>query len=153
MARLKHSQADITRYLLIAGGLGVLPDGTTDWGISAEGELDAPDKAITVYNTTGIPDGRIMVTGEMVIHLGLQVRIRDNDPRSGYSKANDIRTAMENVRYLGVAVSTGGGVPDSNYTVYCYSNISDVIDLGRNVPHTKRVLFTINAVTSIIQTS
>ncbi len=145
---LAHSPADIVRYLLIDKSLGTLPSDGGSWPIFADGEPDAPDSVITVYNMAGRLGGRTQVDGEQQEHPGIQIRIRDPDSRGGGTKARAIAIALdESIRLDNVTIG------DNVYKVYAISRIGSVLSLGKEVPSSKRNLFTINAVVALRQTT
>ncbi|MFA5056494.1 MAG: minor capsid protein [Opitutaceae bacterium] len=126
--------------------LGVLPSVGGDWPIFATLSPDQPDKLIVVYNTAGTGDGRDMQSGEMLGHYGIQISVRDSDPKTGYRKADAIRaTLAKDIRRATVTIES------SQYSVHCFAHIGDVFDIGEE-PNTGRRLFTINAVVSLRQT-
>ena len=145
---LAHSPADVVRYLLINESQGTLPSDDDDWPVFADGEPDSPDSVITVYNIPGRQHGRVMYSGERQEHHGVEVRIRDPDSQDGYAKARAIAVALdESVRLSSVTIGA------SVYLVYSVSRLGDVIALGKEVPSSKRNLFTINAIVALRQTT
>lgn len=140
---MTHSPADIIRTLLITLGLGVDPDSAGQWPIFSDREPTAPDEVITVYNTQGRSDGRVM-EGEVQGPRGIQVRLRSKTPQSGWEKADAIRTALAESIYRNIVV-----VGAVRYLVQSVAKIGDVIALGKDSTNSQRNLFTINAVTTI----
>lgn len=146
---LNHSPADIIRRLLVTLGKGVLPSAgtTSNWPIGLV-ESDKPDNCITVYDTAGYQDGRLMVDGEQQEHPGVQIRIRSATRDVGYAKANAIAEALDKSVYDN-ALTIGS----DEYLVHSVSRTGTVIDLGDEVGISKRRLFTINAVVTLRKTS
>lgn len=72
----------------------LLVGGTTGWPVSFASMPADGDRFVTVYDTTPVPDGRLMRTGEAITHPGIQVRVRAPDYQSGYEKASEIRKAL-----------------------------------------------------------
>lgn len=150
---LQHSIADIMRYALVSVGVGTFPvtapqiPKSSDWGIYAEGEPSSPDNVVTLYETQGIDDGRDMITGEKFGAYGFQVRIRAVDHKTGILKANQIKTTME--LKAGGIYDLGVTIDGINYTVHAVSKIGQILSIGKEVPKTKRSLFTINAVMNV----
>lgn len=138
-----HSPADVVRWLLVLMGLGSAPGGG-DWPVFAAGEPDLPDNCITVYDTQGTDDGRSQIDGELFSHEGIQVRVRARTHPEGWVKAHAIREALAKQAYDETVV-TGGEA----YLVHSINRIGNVIALGKEVPSTKRSLFTINATVSL----
>ena len=149
MLTLTHSPADVTRWCLIALGLGADPEASNVWPIYATSEPDAPDSVLTVYDTVGQSDGRSMNGGELFTQHGIQVRVRaPTHGNSGWTKADAIRHALAvSVYDEEVAIADTA----SRYLVSCYSRIGEVMVLGKDAPTSKRSLFTINALVSLRQ--
>lgn len=143
---LADSAADIVRVLLIDLGQGVRAstrgDGTP-WPITTGKELPKPDEVITVKDTQGTDDGRIMIDGSLVYHYGLQIRIRSMDERTGYTKAETVRTALAAVRRR-VATVNGSG-----YKVHAITHIGPVLPIGDEAPQSRRKVFTLNCTAAI----
>jgi len=144
---LTHSPADIVRNLLINLGLGTTPSDSGSWPIYSDLEPGSPDSVITVYNSAAILHGRRMPDGETDEHHGVQIRVRDANPKSGYTKSRAI------VRSLDVDVSLNTVTFDSStYTIQSISRVSDVLSIGKESPTSRRNLFTINAMCSLRET-
>lgn len=151
---LNHSQAHIIRDLLVVLGLGTDPGDNDSWPIYVGREPNTPDSVVTVYNTTPILSGRRAVDGIVMEHYGIQVRVRDADPRDGFNKAEDLKTAMdETIALNNVTIEDTDGTGSSTYKVYTVNRKSGIHDLGKQVDSSKRNLFTINAVVALRQTA
>lgn len=142
---LTNSPADIVAYLLAELGAGSLPTANTSWPIYAGGEPDLPDNCITVYDTEGSDHGRNMVTGEVMGHQGIQIRVRANTHNVGWARADLLSSYLADVRQRTVSIS---GVA---YTVACFARIGDVIAIGRDRPQGSRRVFTLNALVDVKQ--
>ena len=143
---LVHSPADVVRQHLIDAGLGTAPSASGSWPVFAIGEPSEPDNCLTVYDTAGSSAGRTMPDGEIQGMYGIQVRIRSATHALGWAKANAIGAHLSEVAYQEV-VHYGA----SNYLIHCFSRIGDVIPLGKNVPDTRRFLFTLNCMVNLRQ--
>lgn len=142
-----HSPADVLRYLLVQMGHGDYPSLTgqnVTWPTFVSVEPSKPDNVVTVYNTTGTNDGRIQFTGEQSRHYGIQVRVRSATYGVGYAKAKRLAVAMAEDIY-GEEVVIGA----SSYTVNCLAKVGDVLELGKELPDSKRNIFVINALMSV----
>lgn len=144
-ASLDHSPADILRWALIDLGLGLEPP-TNPWPIYASSEPDVPDNCITVYDTIGIDDGRIMFDGNLQQHQGVQVRIRSKDHAVGWTKAAVIRSNLAREVYDASII-----IDSASYLLHSVNRISNVIALGKEIPTSKRSIFVINAIVSVKQ--
>jgi hypothetical protein len=139
---LNHSPADIVCQLLISLGLVDDPLGTgtaTGWEGYVSNESSVPDNVVTVYDTQGKPDGRVMTSGEQQEHHGFQLRVRGADAQVGFAKARALAVALDQT-VLRNSVTLG----TSTYLVQAVSRTGEVIPLGTE-PGTSRELFTINA--------
>ncbi len=139
-----HSPAEVIRWLLVALELGTDPADGAAWPVYATNEPNEPDNCITVYDTTGISDGRSMMDGALWQHHGFQVRVRAKDHHAGWVKADAIRTAMAE-QACQRTVSRDG----KRYLVWSINKIGLVLVLGIDNPTSKRQLFTVNAVAPI----
>lgn len=137
---LAHSPSDIVRKLLIDLGLATEAGTGQAWPVYATQEPDKPDNCVTIFDTAGRVYGRLMPTGVVVEHYGIQIRVRSADHKTGYQKATSIADALDqNVYFRTVQI-------DSNqYLVYTISRTTQVLPIGEESPETKRRLFTINA--------
>lgn len=145
---LLHSPADILKAALVGLGGAVAPTNPpADWACYSEGEPDLPDRCVTVYTTQGTDDGRLMTDGELQQHYGVQVRVRADRHAVGYAKAAAIRALISD-RAGGLydyAVTLDG----TSYLVHCAAKVGQVLALGKEVPKTKRSLFTVNATITV----
>jgi hypothetical protein len=128
---LTHSPAEITRQLLLDAGEG--------WQVFVSNLPPVPDDVIVVYDTQGRDDGRTF-DGELQSHEGLQLLFRSTDHRTGWLKANEWRTNLsENVNQEIVTMPDG-----SQFLVWCYAKIGNILAIGTDSPRSKRYLFTLN---------
>lgn len=142
---LDHAQCEIIRKLLIDLGQAANSQ-TVDWSIFSYTEPNTPDNCITVYNTTGTTQGSFQTSGEVQEFHGIQIRLRGNNKKTAFAKANDIFVALSGVQMRTVTVES------SAYTVASVRPTANVIDLGNETPDSKRRIFTINAITALHQT-
>jgi hypothetical protein len=150
---LTNSPAEVLRHLLIDLDHGVLPSepgtgtGIGDWPIYVSNEPSAPDQVVTIYDTAGRYDGRGMRSGSKYEFHGVQLRIRGINHTDTFQKANDLTNALDqDIRFDDVTID---GVV---YRVYDVSRTSGPLSLG-NEGESNRVLFTINAVVALRQTT
>lgn len=143
--QLNHSPADIVRYLLVDLARGSLPEDETSWPIFVSQEADSPDSCITLYDTSGILEGRAQVSGEIQEHYGLQIRVRAAAANVAYAKISEINAWIdESVRNNLVTI-------DSNqYLVYAITRKGGILSLGKELSASKRNLYTVNAIVSLV---
>ena len=147
---LQHTPADITRWALIALGLGVEPTQSNyqgnDWPVSAHGMPPSPDNAIAVYVTTPQLDGRSLCPDQgMATHWAFQIAVRGaNDFGFAFPKAEAIRVTLnEKVNGMSLTVSKPASLPATTYIIPCFSGLS-LVPVGRESPDSKRFIYTIN---------
>ena len=148
---MASSTAQIIQQLLIDNSFGVAStDATKDnWPIYSIIEPNEPDRVITIYDTTGLVDGRLQINGKVVEHLGIQIRIRSNDNDVGNDKIQAIKVFMdETLLDNTVTVLDSSGTNSENHIVHSASRTSTVLSLGRDIENSNRFLFTINYVIS-----
>lgn len=147
---LEHSPADIIRYLLVAHGIGELPSGTgvmDDWSIFCDVEPDRPDNCITIYNTQGRKHARMQLSGRVVEHYGIQIRVRSRNPKLGYNMAQQIAAELdENVYQERVTIGT------AIYCVHSFDRSGNIVAIPKDFSTpTKRLIHTLNGLTNIKQ--
>lgn len=108
---------------------------------------DDPDEALTIFDTLGMQDGRIMETGERIDHPGLQITIRSPDYSSAANWAKDVALFLDGVKRISI-------VMDSS-EAYCLQNVKrtgTINYLGVETEGTKRRhIFTLNMVVTLSQ--
>ena len=151
---LTYSPADVIRQLLIDLAYGTSSSGTADWPVYCSTLPDSPDKVITVVDTTGIHQGRLMISGEVEERHGIQILVRSAKFPSGWSKADDITVGLDAVYQAGVVMDT------KSYFVHAISRSSGPIALGKeapsegsNIPISKREMFSVNCTVSVRETN
>ena len=144
-AALGHSPADIVRYLLVDLSRGTLPEDETTWPIYVSQEPDSPDSCITVYDTSGILEGRAQISGEIQEHYGIQIKVRAASPTVAYTKIAEINSWIdESVRNNSVTIES------SQYLVYAITRKGGILSLGKELSASKRNLYTVNAIVSLV---
>lgn len=130
--------SEVIYQALIDLGLGEESSG--DWTTFIGFLPDLPDKAICVYDTVGGDDGRVMISGERIIHPGIQIRVRGVDYKTTYEKIDEIAKALDGVVRLTVAPSS-----EDTYTLHNVSRKSPIIPAGVDeMDARRRHHFTIN---------
>ena len=146
---LSHTPAYVLRQVMIDLGLGTLPSSSGAWPIYAHAEPPKPDSCMTLKDTTGEKFDRGAVTGKVVEHYGVQIRLRDADPNDGYVKIHDVMDALnEDITYEPVTVTDPTGTGTSTYTVYAITCKGTVNPLGKD-PNSNRWLWTLNVTISL----
>lgn len=136
------SPADVLCSLLQARGFS---DG--GWSLFVAFLPDAPDSAICLYDTEGRKDGRLMSSGKMIGHPGVQVMVRCLSYADGWKKAESIATLFDGVRKDSVDMGSEG-----DYIIDNVSRTSPVESLGvEEINNRRRHLFVINAFATLNQ--
>jgi hypothetical protein len=146
---LPDSPEEVIRQVLIELEVGVFPGippapvGT--WPIYATSEPNLPDNVITCYDTAGQDDGREMITGTLDQHYGIQIRVRSQDHPTGWTKIAAIRQLLATqVDRMIVTLAS-----NQSYTVFAVVKIKQILSIGKDVPNSKRSLFTLNFLAAI----
>ena len=106
---------------------------------------NTPDDAVCVYDTAGRIDARLMLTGEQIVHPGVQVRVRGLSYSAVWEKANEIALAMDGLGRIDVALSSSEA-----YTLINVSRTGDIVPVGIEEENgRRRHHFTINAVITL----
>jgi hypothetical protein len=111
---------------------------------------DEPDNAICVQDTVGRLDGRIHKTGETIVHPGIQVRVRSESFVLGWAKANEIKTALEQIKNDSVSVVDPISGTTHTYTIHSATLTSPILPIGEG-KEGRRENFTINVVLTITE--
>ena len=146
---LLNSPADILRWLLIDMGLGSEPaiPQVLPWPVFATNEPDEPENCLTCFDTEGQPDGRTQPDGEYQQHYGIQIRCRSGNHPTGYQQLQAIAIALDQTVNMATVLIT-----PASYVVWVVDRRGDVIPIGKDVPKTKRSIFTVNVVAAIRRT-
>ncbi len=139
---MKHSPGKLMLEWMISKGLGTRSTALQPWPIFLGSMPTDPDNVLTVYDTLGRKDGRMMPEGEVLIHHGIQIRIRNNDYNVGFKKGSDIAEAFDTIK--NEALNLEG----KKYILHSFTRPSGVIPLGQELGKT-RLLFTLNGTVTI----
>jgi len=141
---LYHSAARIVQQLLIDLGLATDYDGADSaWPSFLGVEPPTPNNVLTLFDTEGRIQGRLMNDGEVQDKPGVQIRIRNESVVDGYVKGRAILNGLD----TGVE-RTSVIVDEDQYTVQSLTRTTDVLSLGLERGTGRRWLHTINYVVS-----
>lgn len=82
---------DVAAMLIADSGLGIAAIGTD---LFLGREPTDPDDVVTIFDTPGRPPMLTMTKGENYYYPSIQMRIRNNDYRTGMNLANDIKESL-----------------------------------------------------------
>jgi hypothetical protein len=137
-----HPPSDILRRLLVNAGIC---SENGEWPAFVSFLPPEPDASIGIFDTMGMPDGRLMRTGERIEHPGLQIWIRSLDYLTGWTKGYTICKEIDAVAGVYVEYSA-----EEMYIVQNISRIGTLLPLGVEEESGKRRHnFSINAITTI----
>jgi hypothetical protein len=138
---MSSPNADILRQIIIDNDLGS-DNGT--WPVFTGFLPDDSDAAICVYDTTGTKDGRIMRTGESIIHPGAQVRVRSGIYPDALKRIQEIAETLEAA--FGITVDQ----PPDSYYIQNISRTGDLLYMGVELAGDRRRFnFTLNVILTV----
>lgn len=117
-----------------------------DWGIVvAEMPID-PDRVIVVSDTKGVSSGKIMRSGEDIIHHGVQIITRSKAYDEAWIKGRAIQTTLSALSNRAVSVTNGFGT--YNFTLEAFSLFGTLIPMGEEEKN-RRNLVSFNGLLTI----
>ena len=139
---------DSPAYILMSYIVGVLelmtlPSEEDDWPLYVSHLPDGINNSGCLYDTSGISDGRLMDTGKMIEHHGIQLTIRSDDYSIGRAKAEEIALSLDAV--FNDAVDIG----DEEFEIQNVKRMSNVISLGLEEDSRRNYLFTVDFVATL----
>jgi hypothetical protein len=135
--------AKAIREILIEEHL-VTDDSTTNWFCTISYLPDGQgirDNIVAITDTEGSKDGRIMRTGEVIIHPGFQIRVRCTDYNLGYSKILAIGSFLDSM--VNRTVSVTNDKKTETLTIVSVSKQSGIMPMGLE-PAGRRYHFSLN---------
>jgi len=109
-----------------------------DWPIYVSSLPASPDLAASIYDLPGVPDGRIMTTGERIEHPRIQIKLRALTYPVGWTKLKDVEAALNSILRSEIAI-----VGDQTYSIQS-ARTGNPFHIGYE-PKNRRPLFTINS--------
>lgn len=138
------SPADVIAQFLIDENLAS-SDIAAEWHVYVSFLPQEPNGALCIYDTSGKMDGRIMRTGEQIVHPGIQVMVRHANYVTAWNKADALARAFDAVRKTSVALDS-----ENNYILHNVSRTGDIMHVGAELEgDRRRHLFTVNAIVTI----
>ena len=139
------SPAEIIRASLVENLIGTLPSVNQGgaWPIFVGHMPGLPDDALCIYDTPGIREGRLQVTGETVSHPGWQIRVRAKDHVTGIMQMDLIAKNLDGVQRNQLDVN------GKSFIIYTVTQTSTIFSLGQEADGKRRNLFTLNGIVSI----
>jgi hypothetical protein len=147
------SPASIITQFLIDNGMITDPSDGGSWPGYIDFEPDGlgvPDEIVSVLGVVGIKDGRLMSSGTVILHPGIQIQVRSRTHDGGWDKALAIRDLLEipsaseiNIRVLGEL---------GTYTIENPFQEAPIIPLGLEAGTKRRYRFILNYLATLEET-
>lgn len=103
-----------------------------------------PDNVVGIFDTEGVKDGRIMRTGEIIKHYGVQIRVRSIKNTDGWTKVEAAGAILSTL--MQQLASCNG----NTYLIWNISQTSPNLYLGLEEGTKRRSLFSINFLCTIV---
>lgn len=129
-----NSPAEILKELLLSN--------SDEWDSFISSMPDSPDNCVAIYDTAGTLDGRVMKTGEVDGHYGIQIKVRSLNYEDGWQKLNEM---VNNLDLATVPLEIVVG--ETTYIIQNGSRTSPIVPIGND--EKRRSLFTVNYLMAI----
>jgi len=144
---MKHTTAQILTKYLMGKGIIETPSKQAIWpGFISHlpGGKDV-QQAVALSDTQGMNDGRIMRTGEVIEHPGLQIRVRSRDFETSFQKATEAADSLSSVIRQSVTMKD-----NTSYLINNVSRFSSILPMGVE-PETRLFLCSVNFTATITE--
>jgi len=143
---VNHSPAYIVAQYLIGQTLLSNPGDSGDWhvfvGYLPDGD-NVDHNAVGCIDTSPVKDGRVMMSGETILHYGVQLLLRASDYNTGYSKAETLMRNLETITEFKVDI---GG---DTYIIWNVSPATGVVAIGQDDGSKRWEMFSLNFLVTI----
>lgn len=141
---MTHSPAQIIRKFFLDEGLFADADWPAFTHHLPEADATIPVNAAVIRDTSGNKDSRLMTSGEVIEHPGLQILIRSKTFEQGWARAQSIRATVDTTYRAPVIIGS------STYRIQNLSRTTPVIPLGTDTESKQRQeLFSLNILATI----
>lgn len=137
------SPASIIASYLVSQAIVTVPSADSDWPMWISFIADTPDNATGIYNTPSTKDGRILSSGSVIQHYGVEILLRATNEEVGWQKCNTIAGQLDSIDNTQV-VGT-----NNTYTVHNVTRIANINSIGLEQGTKRRNLFSMNFSVSI----
>lgn len=140
----RPSAAILLRSWMVVSNLGTNASQKPlrDWPIYIGTLPDSPDNLISIYDTTPIKDGRMM-SGETIIHPGIQIRVRSRGYTMGFDRLASVIANLDNLKRVQISYNS------DSYLISSFQRTSDPLPLGVDPDNRLRQGFTVNGTVSL----
>lgn len=114
----------------------------SDWHAVIGSKNTSPDNHVVIYDSTGVNHGRMMGTGENLIHHGIQILVRGKTYPVGAVKAWDIQGVLSTIKNYEVSVGA------ELITILSFTLTSPVTFAGTEEQNVRK-MFTLNGTMSL----
>lgn len=145
-----HSPAHILSQYLIDMPSSIVCDparyqaGLDKWPCFTAAQTDKPDNQIVIYNTMGVPRGRVQRGGQTKITPTISVRIRAQTDPEGWDFGSRLVAVFDAILRAPVVVE------ENDYTIHAVSVRGSLLPLGQETGN-NRMLFTLNAFITFVE--
>lgn len=136
------SPATVLANYLRGTSLTTHPDSEEAWPLYISYEPDSPTNVASVYDSTGVKQGRLMI-GTVIQNYGIQVRIRNSKYNLGWAKAEAIALDLDTIHNEIITIDS------EDYIIKNIERQGPVVSLGKEKGTKKRNLFTINLLVTL----
>ena len=84
-----------------------------------------PIEVGAIYDTIGVPDGRLMETGEHIFHEGFQVKVRSRNYTAAHSRLKALTNFLQTIKNEAVITTEG------SFTILNISQSTSIVSLGQ----------------------
>lgn len=137
-----HSGAQILAKVLWELGYLTQPSVVSLWPAYINNLPDVVVNAVALFDTSGVQDGRIMATGEQIVHPGVELLLRSDDLGVIPNPLRTVAAAMDGIKNYALTI-------DSNsYILRNASRRGEPMFLGRD-PDNPWWMWSLNTVLTI----
>ena len=140
---LTVSPASLLAVYLTGLGHVTSPSSAQDWPLYISNLPDTPDNAAVIFNSTPIKDAKLMQTGNVIHHYGVEILLRCVNDEDGWDKCNILAGELDILRNVFVSIN------DSTYKIHNVTRLGGVNSLGSESDSRRRNMFSMNFTVSI----
>lgn len=140
-----RSPAYILQQYLVSIGLVKMPPVAAGviWAAFVGSQPDDSDLCVTLYDSTGLMDGRYMNPGSTIDHPGIQIRVRALDYMTAYNMIALITNTLDVISNVPITLGDG-----SKFTIKAVNRRGTILSLGEDKER-HRQMFVYNATISL----
>lgn len=101
---MNHPPSQILAKHLWVGSIFTQPTTAGLWPIFHQNLPDQPVNAGVLYDTDGFADGRIMASGQKIVHPGIMCHVRAGTPGAAFLKLQTLADYLDTIRRASVEI-------------------------------------------------